>query len=66
MEKIEGAYEYKGKKYSVQGSVKFKHPETRQWIEAVEYCDWEVSETYVREKNEFLSKFKKWYPEVRE
>jgi hypothetical protein len=63
MDQIEGAYIYKGKKYSVQRLVKFKHPESRQWIEAVEYCDWDVLQTYVREKKEFLERFKKWYPD---
>lgn len=58
-----GSFIYKGKKYTVQRIVKMKHPETREWIEAVEYNDWEVLNFYVREKSDFLNKFKPYYPE---
>lgn len=61
---IEGTHEYKGRKYKVQREVKFKHPVTREWVVGVEYTPWdEPTEHYIREKNEFLAKFRRWYPE---
>lgn len=56
------SYQYKGKKYTFQKELKFKHPETREWVEAVEYLSWENDECYVREKKEFYKIFKPYYP----
>lgn len=63
-ELIQGAYTYKGKKYSVQRLVNLKHPVTRKWVDAVEYCSWDTLIFYVREKQEFLERFKKHYPDL--
>lgn len=53
-------FEYKGKNYGLIGQVKFKHPDTREWINAVAYRKIENDETmiYVRELNEFHERFK--------
>lgn len=52
-------YVYKGKAYRVKSVVKLKHPYTREWMNAVLYYKWGEPEEYVREENEFFSKFKR-------
>ena len=56
------SYKYKGKKYTLQRELEFKHPETREWVEAVEYLSWENDQCYVREKKEFYERFERLIP----
>jgi len=51
-------YEYKGERYSFENNVVFKHPDTREWIDAVLYCNYEGTDYYVREEKDFKAKFK--------
>ncbi len=58
-------FTYKKKKYEIIGYCRFKHPETRKWIEAVTYQFVKVSgklstnRVFVREFNEFFERFDK-------
>jgi len=55
-------YEYKGHLYLVTDECSFKDPITRQWVNSFIYqpvVDNQVMDIkYVREKKEFLSRFK--------
>ena len=39
--------------------TEFKHPESREWIDAIAYYQKENSKSYVREKKEFYKLFKR-------
>ena len=53
-------YVYKGNKYLKLGKTKFKHPETRKWIDAILYSDVDGTGIYVRELEEFNKLFNKY------
>jgi len=50
-------YKYKGNIYKVTGPGKFKHPETREWVEAIVYTN-AMSMTFMREEKDFFKRFK--------
>lgn len=52
-------YTYKNNTYQVVNIGKMKHPETRQWVEAVFYRSILTQEMFAREAKEFFSKFTK-------
>jgi hypothetical protein len=61
-------FDYKGEKYKVINELKMKHPTTREWVDAFLYTpiqrtldleELETPQLYVREKSEFLERFKK-------
>ena len=58
-------YTYKGNIYFLRSEGKMKNPETREWEDAFIYSpvsDFKImSVDYIREKNDFLKKFKKLY-----
>jgi len=49
-----------GNLYEVLGYGKMKNPVTREWLDCVIYRGQETGETYVRELQEFNSKFEKY------
>ena len=52
-------YKYKNDEYIVlNNEIKFKHPQTREWINSVLYRSLSTGEEYVREFEEFKYKFK--------
>lgn len=62
--KMNGSYKYigpselgRGQRYLVQRILKMKNPNTREWEVAVLYTDRKADNFYVREINEFKSKF---------
>ena len=52
-------YEYKGNRYCVENATAFKHPETREWIDALIYYSLKDGRRWVREINEFKRLFTK-------
>lgn len=55
-------FRYKGNKYQLVGVGKMKHPETREWVDAVMYKssslkNEERDKLYTREIEDFRSKF---------
>ena len=50
-------FKYKENKYTLIGYGKMKHPETREWINAVMYISVKTRECYSREKSDFESSF---------
>lgn len=51
-------YKYKNDEYIVlNNEIKFKHPQTREWVDAVLYKSLSTGEEYVRELEEFYSLF---------
>ncbi len=58
-------YTYKGKTYFTIRDVFMKDPTTRQWLQGILYCPegWNTKDgmtpIYTREKQDFLTKFKK-------
>jgi len=59
MKEVVEYFEYKGNEYLVLGEVKMKHPETREWVDAIRYHTEGVNLEFVREKKEFLKLFKR-------
>ena len=53
-------YTYKGRKYTLTNeySKALKNPETRAWVDVVEYVQVENNKTYFREADEFFRLFK--------
>lgn len=52
-------YSKTGNKYVVLGEAEFKHPENRNWIKSIMYSPVDnPNKVYVREKTEFLDRFK--------
>lgn len=52
-------YSKTGNKYVVLGEAEFKHPENRNWINSIMYSPVDnPNKVYVREKTEFLDRFK--------
>lgn len=53
-------YTYKGRKYILTNeySKALKNPETRAWVDVVEYVQVENNKTYFREADEFFRLFK--------
>lgn len=53
-------YIYKSNIYRIVRETRFKHPQTREWLDAVVYtcADKENGEWFVREKTEFFDRFK--------
>ena len=50
-------FRYKEKKYTLLGVGKMKHPETREWVDAVMYMSSRTGDCYSREKQDFEEKF---------
>ena len=51
-------YKYKNNEYIVlNNKIKFKHPQTREWVSAVLYRSLSTGGDYVRELKEFYSLF---------
>lgn len=50
-------YTYKENTYTFNNYCHFKHPETREWITAVNYSD-KGGNQYIRESEEFFKLFK--------
>lgn len=44
--------------YEITSFCRMKDPTTREWVNAVIYCDIKTHATYVREKSDFEDKFK--------
>ena len=53
-------YTYKGRKYILTNEYAkaLKNPETRAWVDVVEYIQVENNKTYFREADEFFRLFK--------
>lgn len=54
---LDHIYYYEGKEYRLVNEVKLKHPTTGEWVDAFHYMQRGSKETYVMEKQDFLSKF---------
>ena len=57
MKKVD-KYTYEGNTYIILGYVPFKHPDTREWLDAVHYLQLESGLDFVREKEEWFKQFK--------
>lgn len=51
-------FTYKNKDYTVQSELEMKCPVTRKWVDAIAYLSYETGKVYVREKTDFIKKFK--------
>lgn len=51
-------WEYKGKKYYIEGIAEFKCLTTRKWLPCYIYVAVENGKRYCREKEDFNEKFK--------
>lgn len=54
---LEIRYSYKGNTYKVVEFGQMKHPEKREWVDAVFYKSELDNKTYCREKSDFETKF---------
>jgi len=51
-------YKYKDKEYIVIHRIKSKHPQTREWYDAIAYASADQKNIYSREEKEFYELFK--------
>lgn len=51
-------FTYKEKDYTVQAEIEMKDISTGKWVDAIAYLSYETGKVYIREKTDFIKKFK--------